>query len=288
MAERLSQVEERIDSVGQLSSVVAAIRGIAAARLREGEERLDGVRAYTAAVGLAIGEALALLTNGHDAATGSAPAGKALVIALCSEQGFAGAYNSRILGTAGRLARSQAAELFVVGDHGLMVAGERGLEVGWSVPMAVHIEETTDLANRLADALYDRVRSGVTRATIVHATPDSSGSQPIVEKPLIPFDFSRFPAARKGEPPILTLPPKTLLAQLAEEYVFAELCEAAVLAYAAESEARMRAMISAHDNVDKRLNELKALARRTRQEETTSEVVELAGGVEASRSERGG
>ena len=33
MAERLSQIEERIDSVGQLSSVVAAIRGIAAARL---------------------------------------------------------------------------------------------------------------------------------------------------------------------------------------------------------------------------------------------------------------
>jgi F-type H+-transporting ATPase subunit gamma len=283
MAERLSQVEERIDSVGQLSSVVAAIRGIAAARLREGEQRLDGVRAYASAVGVAIGEALALLDNRDVSATEDSSTGKMLVIALCSEQGFAGAYNSRILDAAGRLINAQAAELFVVGDHGLMVAGERGLEVGWSVPMAVHVEETIDLANRLADALYDRVRSGVTGAMIVHAAPAKEGNQKIVEKSLIPFDFSRFPAANKDEPPLLTLPPKTLLAQLAEEYVFAELCEAAVLSFAAENEARMRAMISAHENVEKRLDELKADARRTRQEEITSEVVELAGGVEAGR-----
>lgn len=286
MAERLSQVEERIDSVGQLSSVVAAIRGIAAARLREGEERLDGVRAYAGAVGTAIGEALALVAEEEEGSPIEPASGSALVIALCSEQGFAGAYNSRILDAAGRRMQADNAALFVIGDHGLMVAGERGLKVDFSVPMAVHVEETTDLANRLADALYERVRGGVASATIVHASADPSGEQQIVEQPVIPFDFSRFPPATLSNPPLLTLPPRELLAQLAEEYVFAELCEALVLAFAAENEARMRAMISAHDNVTKRLEELKATARRTRQEEITSEVVELAGGVEASRHER--
>jgi len=286
MTERLSQVEERIDSVGQLASVVSAIRGIAAARLREGEERLDGVRAYAGAVGTAIGEALALVTKGDATVPGEPAGGSALVIALCSEQGFAGAYNSRILDAAGKLTRAENAALFVVGDHGLMVAGERGLEVSFSVPMAVHVEETTDLANRLADALYDRVRKGVTSARIVHANADPTGEQQIVEQPLIPFDFSRFPPANPSNSPLLTISAPELLAQLAEEYVFAELCEALVLAFAAENEARMRAMISAHDNVTRRLDELKASARLTRQEEITSEVVELAGGVEASRHVR--
>lgn len=288
MAERLSQVEARIDSVGQLSSVVAAIRGIAAARLREGQKVLDGVRAYADAVGTAIGEALALLADGDELAGEDAPLGSRLVIALCSEQGFAGSFNSKVLDTAGRLAGAQAAELFVIGDHGLMVARQRSLDVAWSAPMSVHVDETTALANRLADALYDRVREGVTSAAIVHAVPDPKGEQPIVARTLIPFDFARFPAASKDEPPLLTLPPRALVAQLAEEYVFAELCEAIVLSYAAENEARMRAMISAHDNVDKRLGELESVARRTRQEEITSEVVELAGGVEASRTERDG
>ncbi len=283
MTERLGQVEQRIDSVGQLSSVVAAIRGIAAARLREGEQRLDGIRAYAEGVGSAIGEALAFLAGNADTQAKETPVGGKLVIALCSEQGFAGAFNSRVLDTAALLASATSTELFVIGDHGLMVAEERGLDVGWSAPMAVHADETTGLASRLADALYDRVRKGTVSATIVHAAPGQSGEQPIVARPLVPFDFSRFPVARKAAPPLLTLSPQLLLAQLAEEYVFAELCEAAMLSFAAENEARMRAMISAHDNVSRRLDELKAIARRTRQDEITSELVELAAGVEASR-----
>ncbi len=288
MVERLSRIEERIDSVGQLASVVAAVRGIAAARLREAEQRLDGIRTYADSVGAAIGEALALLAEPDMASAQSELEGGGLVIALCSEQGFAGAFNSRVLDAVERLDQAHSAELFVIGDHGLMVAEERNLAIGLSMPMAVHTEETTVLANRLADALYERLRKGIASATIVHAAPQSSGEQPIVEKRLVPFDFSRFPAAASAARPLLTLPPQELVAQLAEEYVFAELCEAAILSFAAENEARMRAMIAAHDNVSKRLDELKATARRTRQDEITSEVVELAAGVEASRQEAQG
>jgi F-type H+-transporting ATPase subunit gamma len=175
--------------------------------------------------------------------------------------------------------------LLLAGNHGLSIAEERGLPVAWSVPMAVHGEETVDLANRLADALFERLNEGVTAATIVHSSPDKSGStQRLLARPLMPFDFSRFPVSQSAQSPLLTLPPRELLAQLAEEYVFAEICEALTLAFAAENQARMRAMIAAHDNVSKRLGELKASARRTRQDEITSEVVELAAGVEASHN----
>lgn len=283
MAERFSQVQERIDSVSQLSSVVAAIRGIAAARLREGEERMNGVRAYAEAVGVAIGEALALVAGDDRSSEVEPSIGHSLVIALCSEQGFVGGYNSRILDAAAGLAKAPGAELFVIGDHGHMLAEERGLQTGWSAPMAVHVDEANTLANRLADTLYDRVQQGVASAVIVHASPDATGEQQIVVHSLLPFDFSRFPTARRDEPPLLTLTPEELLTQLAEEYVFAELCEAVVLAFAAENEVRMRTMITAHENVARRLDELKATARRSRQEEITSEVVELAAGVEAGK-----
>ncbi len=286
MTQRLSQIEEQIDSVGQLSSVVAAIRGIAAARLREGEQRLDGVQAYAEAVGLAIGEALALVAADRAAeASDDAPPGEsALVIALCSEQGFVGGYNSTILEAAGRLADDRRADLIVVGDHGVMVAEERGMEVSWSTPMAAHAEEANGLANRLADALYERLREGVASAVVVHASPDSGGKPQVVEKTLIPFDYSRFAPGVARNPPLLTISPQDLLVQLAEEYVFAELCEATIVAFAAENDARMRAMISAHENVAHRLDGLKATAQRRRQEEITAEVVELAAGIEAHGS----
>jgi len=283
VTERFSKIQERIDSVSQLSSVVAAIRGIAAARLREGEDRLNGVRAYAEVVGIAIGEALALVgqEGGPEDAANNRQASR-LVLALCSEQGFVGGYNSRILDRAALLANVPGSELIVVGNHGLMIAEEHGLQVVWSAPMAVHVDEANGLANRLAGMLYDKVRQGAVSAVVIHAKTDTGDGQSIDQKALIPFDFSRFPATRSNEPPLLNLSSEELLAQLAEEYIFAELCEAVILGFAAENETRMRSMISAQDNVRRRLDELRSRSRRIRQEEITSEVVELAAGVQAS------
>ena len=54
------------------------------------------------------------------------------------------------------------------------------------------------------------------------------------------------------------LPPEQLLAELAEEYVYAELCAEIMLSFAAENEACMRAMIAARTNVARKLDELAA------------------------------
>ncbi|MFZ2468739.1 MAG: F0F1 ATP synthase subunit gamma, partial [Parvibaculum sedimenti] len=75
---------------------------------------------------------------------------------------------------------------------------------------------------------------------------------------------------------------QVLLAKLVEEYVFAELCEAVMLSFAAENEARMRAMIAARSNVAKTLDGLIARSRQLRQEEITNEIVELASGAETN------
>jgi F-type H+-transporting ATPase subunit gamma len=83
-------------------------------------------------------------------------------------------------------------------------------------------------------------------------------------------------------PPIVTLPPEQLLDQLAEEYVYAELCAAVMLSYAAENEARMQAMIAARSNVERKLDELTASYRNLRQEEITAEIIELSAGTLAS------
>ena len=113
-----------------------------------------------------------------------------------------------------------------------------------------HVDEVGALADRVTEQLYDRLGSGgATRVSLVHAAP-SLGEIHVVDRPLAPFDFARFPRARNSSPPIITLPPQTLLIELAEEYVFAELCEALTLSLAAENEARMRAMTAAKSNVD--------------------------------------
>jgi F-type H+-transporting ATPase subunit gamma len=106
----------------------------------------------------------------------------------------------------------------------------------------------------------------------------------IYKQSLVPFDFARFAVSARQIAPLVTLAPQRLLARLAEEYVFAQLCEAIMLSLAAENEARMRAMIAARANVHDKLEHLIGDSQRLRQEEITAEMVELSSGSLASGS----
>jgi F-type H+-transporting ATPase subunit gamma len=287
MTERLSDVETRIGTVHQLAAVVTAMRGIAAARSREARGQLDGIRTYAGMIAVAIGRALAARPEEERLAAPGPGADGHAVIALCAEQGFAGAFSEHVLDAAQHAAgaaRPHHTELLLVGDRGLIVARERGMDVDWTVPMVVHPTQVAGLANRIMEALYERLDSGrVRRVTVVHAVPDAQAALRIAETRLVPFDFDRFPTTTSAVTPILTLPYRTLLAGLAEEYVFAQLCEALMLSFAAENEARTRAMITARTNVTNTLSGLVARSRQLRQEEITNEIVELAGGAAATR-----
>ena len=288
MTERLSDVEARIGTVHQLAAVVTAMRGIAAARSREARARVDGIRAYAGMIASAIGDALTFLPDAGRPAATPQIAGAHAVIAICAEQGFAGIFSDKVLDAAERVAKANGGhgtEVLLIGDRGLMIAAERNLAVDWSAPMIVHAGQMAALANRIVDALYERLDAGkVARVTVVHAVPDASATLQIVEKQLVPFDFNRFPLSPTAVAPLLTLPPEVLLARLVEEYIFAELCEAVMLSFAAENEARMRAMIAARTNVANTLDSLVARSRQLRQEEITDEIIELAAATSARRT----
>lgn len=276
MTERLADVLSRIGSARQLDAVMVAMRGIAAAREREARERLAAIRAYANAIGDAIGLALALA---GEAGPGDAPslrAGRRTLVVIAAEQGFAGAFDDRVLDAAQAEAVGQSPSLLLVGDRGVMRAKERGMAVAWSSPMIAHVDQVGALADRIAEEIYARIaRAETSRVTILHAAPDSASGFTVVRKTLAPFDYGRFPVARTLQPPLTHMPPRELLAHLAEEYVFAELCEAAILSFASENEARRRAMTSARENVERTLETLVARSRRLRQEEITNEIIEL-------------
>lgn len=273
MTDQLGDIEARIGTVRQLASVIGAMRGIAAVRGHEASARLDGIRTYAATIGDAIAQALALAPPAPAADDADPPQ---LVIAICAEQGFAGPYNTHVIEAVAGLARCDA--LIVVGARGLAQAREQHLPITAQLTMASHVDQIGALTNQLTDLVLARVAAdGAARVVLVHACPTAPGhSGKVAIRQLLPFDFARFSAPRHGPPPLVQIPVADLLAQLADEYMFAQLCEALTLALAAENEARMRAMVAARDHVAQKLDELDATARRLRQEAITAEVIELA------------
>ncbi len=278
MTDRLADVEARIGAVHKLAGVISAMRGIAASRAQEARRHADSIRIFAGTIGDAIGKALAQLPETGTALDGDTGTGGRLVIVLAAEQGFAGAFSERIFDAAADLLRDPC-EVSVCGNHGLLVAEERDLHVAWSAPMIAHPAHAAALATRLTEMIYQALaRSRASQVFVLHAAPAGGADIDYVSKRLVPFDYSRFPAPTNGNPPLITLPAETLLARLVEEYVFAELSEAIVLSFAAENEARMRAMIAAHDNVTASFEKLVAASRRLRHDEITEEILELATG----------
>lgn len=272
MSGKLAEVGQHLATTRELGVVVAAMRGIAAARMQEARQHLDGVRAYAETLGTAIGEALALLPEPQRPSAGAAGA-HTLVLALCAEQGFVGGFNERVLDAAQGVL-GVGAQLWLLGERGELGAQERGLTLDWTAPMAVHLDEVPALAGRLSEALYARLGTGAAqRVALVHAQP---GRSEVLARSLLPFDYSRFAVSRRAQAPYLTLTPARLIADLADEYLYAELCEALVLSFAAENEARMQAMVAAQGNVEARRDELLAEFRRVRQDEITEEIIELS------------
>lgn len=293
MSGKLGEIESRIAATHQLDAVIAAMRGIAASRSHEARERLAGIRAAAATAGAAIGEVLAFAPESTSTSTsmstsaGSVGArdGGDLCIVVGTEQGFAGALNDELAAHALRPGGgASACRWLLVGSRLVSAAASRGLACSWSAPMAAHPDAIPPLAVRISDALYARLagREQATRVSVVSALPGESRLR-IEQRTLIPFDFTRFQVPTRAQPPLVNVAPGRLLSGLVEFYVFVQLCEALMLSFAAENEARVRAMLAARANVQQRLSDLTQRYRALRQEEITSEIVELSAGGQAAR-----
>jgi F-type H+-transporting ATPase subunit gamma len=279
MADRLADLAGQIESIRQLEAVVTAMRGISASRAQSGRALLPGIDAYTRVVSRAIGEALNLLPQDAATAARERTAGRALVL-FCAEQGFVGAFNERVLDRAAGEARGTM--VLLMGTRGAMLARERGMAPAWISPMATSASAVPELVSRLAQALYDRISAGdFAFVDMVYSRTGVVGGIEIERRSLVPLSYGQFKRPIGRKLPLTNLAPAVLLERLASEYIYAQLCQAAMLAFEAENEARMLAMGAARTNIERKLDNLRRRERQCRQQEITAEILELATGAEA-------
>ncbi len=267
---RADEIAGRIDNIRQIESIVTTLRALAVGHQQEARAHLGAIRAHEKIIAGALSTILPVVAP----EPGPAAGGRGLSIIAGAAQGFSGAYGDRIAEAALAEAAS-GQDLMVVGGRTLAALDERGVAPVWSAEMAPHALDVPALANRLADALFDRLARGPGGAvTILFADPAATGL-PLSRRTLFPFDFDRFARSSRAAP-LLTQRPRTLLAGLVEEYVHAEVCEALMLGFASENAARAAAMTRARSNVRRIASDLKSEFQRARQEEMTTEIVELS------------
>lgn len=278
MTERLADVTERIRSIRQLGAVVNAMTGIAAARARTARGQLEAVDLYAGN----IAAAMARMVEGGGPGPRDAGQGRGALLLFCAEQGFAGAFTERVLDA---VADDTGDDLFLIGTRAAAVASQRGLAPRWTASMPSHSPSIPKFADRMLGTLSADLASGrIGRLDAVY-TVWRKGAARVERRRLLPLDPADLPQVT-GDAPLIQLDRAALLTALGGEYLHAQLCQAALHAFAAENEARMAAMSAARAQVERELAADQAVERRVRQEATTAEIIELASGEQASRGRR--
>jgi F-type H+-transporting ATPase subunit gamma len=279
VTERLADISARIDGIRQLGAVVNAMKGIAAARAHMARTQLAAVDSYAATIATAMSQVLGSKTGPIEEHRTKVESKTGLLV-FCAEQGFAGAFSERVLDSFG--AQIDRACLFLIGTRGLSVAVARGAAPHWSATLPSHTSGIPKLADEVTTAIYGAVAQGRIDALDVIFTKRTSGHPDIVRLRLFPINLADLPPA-SADRPLMQLPQDTLITALGQDYFNAQVCKAALHAFAAENEARMEAMTSAGSQIARELEMFQATLRRVRQEAITAEIIELSTGAEAAR-----
>lgn len=292
---RLAEIERHVTSMQELQRIVGAMRAIASMRMQEALRALASVREYGNALAAAVRDALAIaseqthLVDGdpgrHQDATRS-PAGRTArraIVLLASEHGFVGGFNQRLIeAVEPDLTATDA--LMIVGSRGAASAAERGCPAAWVHPLATRLAGIPETVRLLEETLLPWIaRDEIAQVEVIFSRHGQAGDVSIERRRLFPLELAPARTSRGRLVPLHDLPVPQLLENLTAGHIVAQLTEAATEALAAENAARFAAMESARDNVAHKLDALRLDASRARQEEVTTELLDLLTGEQAVR-----
>ncbi|GAB4365907.1 MAG: F0F1 ATP synthase subunit gamma [Kiloniellaceae bacterium] len=273
--EALPRLKARTASLHELRDLFRALRAMAASHVQEAQDALAGIREYVGVVEESIAEAAGLLARAPDGLAREVAGDSSALVVVCSEHGFAGAFNERLLDRAAET-RQPGQDLLVIGSRGAALAEERGLELAGSFAMATHVGGILGVTRRVADRL-----ASVATADVVFGSYKKGGGYAVAARRILPLDPALLAGAEGRSPPLHHLEPALLLQRLAGEYLFAEITRAVMESFASENAARLRTMEAADRNIDDKLGDLQRRANALRQEAITEELLDVVTGSEA-------
>jgi F-type H+-transporting ATPase subunit gamma len=294
---KLRVVRRRIRSVQSTKKITRAMELIASSRIVKAQTRVEASRPYAEQLTKAMEDVASRSSSiDHPLLEHREHATKIGVLVITSDRGLAGAYNANVLKIAEQHLREIRAGnkepvLYVIGKKGVGYFRFRGVPMqdSWQGFSEVPPYEKAEVVGRqlimdFADETIDELHCAYTdfrSAFTLRAT--SKRFLPIAPEEVTGTARDTVPAEYLFEPE-----PAEILEHLLPQYVITKVYAALLESAASENASRRRAMKAATDNADDLIKVLTRQANRARQDEITTEILEIVGGAEALSSAKEG
>ena len=291
----LSDIKRRITSIQSTQKITSAMKMVSAAKLRRAQDAIESARPYAARMRATLQEVgSAEAGSSHPLFEERESVSTVELVAISSDRGLAGAFNSQIVKEAERLVAEWKAagievRFTVVGKKAAeYFRRHRPSQITDDRPVGpkVNYLEAQQIAQRL---MSDFENGEVDQVVLLHNEFISAIAQTPKVVPLLPFVSEKVEAEAEANaeadldaaPYEIEPSPKKLLASLVPKAVEVEVFRALLENQAGEHAARMSAMENATKNTEELIERLTLEYNRARQAAITSELVEIITGAQA-------
>jgi F-type H+-transporting ATPase subunit gamma len=279
----LKEIRNRITSVQSTMQITSAMKMVSAAKLKKAQDAITAMRPYAEKLTELL-QSLSATLDGEvgGSFTAQREVKKVLIVAVTSNRGLCGAFNTNVVKQVKVIADSyegKQVDIFAIGKKGGDVLRKTNTVLGHH--NAIFDNLTFDNVAQIAEELTQKFTSGeYDKIEIVYNQFKNAATQIVQTEQFLPLAPSQSVKSASAdyifepskEEIVLTLIPKSLKTQL---------YKAIRDSFASEHGARMTAMHKATDNATELRNQLKLTYNKARQAAITNEILEIVGGAEA-------
>ncbi len=287
----LKEVRNRIVSVNSTKQITAAMKMVSAAKLRRAQDAVVRMRPYAEKLQQILSNVSASLDGNEGQYSQQREVKKVLLVAIVSNRGLAGAFNTQVYRSIRRLTAQLENEGKTV--H-VLPLGKKAMDTyrrtkyfnadlpadGATLYDGLNFDKVAPKAELImklfADGTYDQI-------TLIYNKFKNAAVQILTEEqylPVLPLVKEAGDKSVKSDH-IMEPDRATIVREIIPKSLKIQLYKALLDSHAAEHGARMTAMHKATDNADALLKGLKLTYNKARQASITNEILEIVGGAEA-------
>ncbi|MFB9051953.1 ATP synthase F1 subunit gamma [Formosa undariae] len=280
----LKEIRNRIASVSSTMQITSAMKMVSAAKLKKAQDAITAMRPYSDK----LTELLQTLSATIDSEISNKyseqrEVNKVLIVAITSNRGLCGAFNSNIIKEVNNLAKIKYAGK----DVSYLVVGKKANDAFKKTNKIVGNKSeifddlTFENVSVIAESLMQQFVAGeYDRIDIVYNQFKNAATQIVTTEQFLPI--SPIEVEKEVNTEYIFEPSKLeIIDQLIPKSLKNQLFKGLRDSFASEHGARMTAMHKATDNATELRDQLKLTYNKARQASITNEILEIVGGAEA-------
>lgn len=279
----LKEIRNRITSVQSTMQITSAMKMVSAAKLKKAQDAITAMRPYSDT----LTDLLQSLSGSIESSDASKyalvrPEVKILLVAITSNRGLCGAFNTNIIKRTQQLANVT----YVNASVSVMAIGKKAADIlGKTLPLVanesavyedLNYVNVSEIAERLmldfSDGTYDKI-------ILVYNKFKNAATQEVMTEQFLPI-VSVVGGSQEADY-IFEPSKEEIVSELVPKALKTQLFKGIRDSFASEHGARMTAMHKATDNATEMRDQLKLTYNKARQASITNEILEIVGGAEA-------